>query len=375
MNLSTITISTIFTATICLVVSIILLKNNSRSALKPLAYLTLYFFFVRFISLGNIYINESIFYNLLNIKFLNFYKEFVVGSAIVFPALCLMFFVNNKNRNFLFLYSFFSGTILVLMFSNNFLLTKVSYSLYASFAFILSIYYLLKNKKMYKDFHAYKFLMSLNLISLLVTLTGTIYYISNNLMFNEERYIINNFFYHTDYKVFAQLGINVLLAFFSLYIMFTPRLIYGAYYFNPLSDKFLNNRNHWSNVPFKKIDKKDVKLFETIKTKIPIIVSELIHIEGKYISNNVMFYNKEEVSQLINHKLIETEFIFKYHNNLTFNKFMIKINMLKAHNLILNGFLKSNSVTDLAKVFGYKSRAAFFTKFKEITGSSPTNVQ
>ena len=88
-----------------------------------------------------------------------------------------------------------------------------------------------------------------------------------------------------------------------------------------------------------------------------------------------MFYNKEEVSQLINHKLIETEFIFKYHNNLTFNKFMIKINMLKAHNLILNGFLKSNSVTDLAKVFGYKSRAAFFTKFKEITGSSPTNVQ
>lgn len=375
MNLIIITISTIFTATICLVVSIILLKNNSKSALKPLVYLTLYFFFVRLISLGNIYINESIFYNLLNIKFFNFYKEFLVVSAIVFPALCLIFFVNNKRRNFLFLYIFFSGTILVLMFSNNFLLSKVSYSLYASSAFIMSIYYLIKNKKMYKDFHAYEFLMSLNLIPLLITLTATIYYISNNMIFSEEKYILNNFFYHSDYMVFAQLCINVLIAFFSLYIMFTPRLIFGAYYFYPSSSKLFNNINHWSNVSFKKIDKKDVKLFETIKTKIPIIITDLIHIEGKYISNNVMFYNKEEVSQLVNHKLIEIEFIFKYHNNLTFNKFMIKINMLKARNLILNGFLKSNSVTDLAKVFGYKSRAAFFTKFKEITGLSPTNVK
>ena len=375
MTLGITTIITIITASISLAVSVILLKNNSKSALKPLAYLTLYFFFVRFISLGNVFINESIFYALFNIEFYNFYKEYVVLSGLLFPSLCLTFFVDKENRNFLSLYSFTSIFVLLILFYNNSIFTKITYSLYASSAFTMSIYCLLKKKKMYSDFHAYKFLMTLNSLSLFITLIGAIYYISNNLMFDNKRYILDVLFYNNDYQFSAQLVINTLMAFFSLYIIFTPRLIYGAYYFNTSFNNKLNNKNHWSNVPFNKIDKKDVKLFETIKTKIPIIVSELIHIEGRYISNNVMFYNKEEISQLINCKLIEIDFVFKYHNNLTFNKFMIKINMLKAHNLILNGFLKSNSVTDLAKVFGYKSRAAFFTKFKEITGFSPTSVQ
>ena len=46
--------------------------------------------------------------------------------------------------------------------------------------------------------------------------------------------------------------------------------------------------------------------------------------------------------------------------------------MLRAAFLIEEGYLINNSVNDLSALSGYNSRSAFFTKFKEINGFSPT---
>ena len=51
---------------------------------------------------------------------------------------------------------------------------------------------------------------------------------------------------------------------------------------------------------------------------------------------------------------------------------MIKINMLKAGQLIESGYLEQNSVNDLANMFGYSSRSAFYSKFKEFNDSAPS---
>ena len=75
---------------------------------------------------------------------------------------------------------------------------------------------------------------------------------------------------------------------------------------------------------------------------------------------------------LIDENKSTVDFVFKYHNNLTFSKYMIKINMLKAGYLIESGYLENNSVNDLANMFGYSSRSAFYSKFKEFNDSSPS---
>ena len=85
-----------------------------------------------------------------------------------------------------------------------------------------------------------------------------------------------------------------------------------------------------------------------------------------------MFDSIESVSQFLIIKTNHIEFIFKYYNTLSFSKFLLKIKMVKASYLIERGYLKENTVENLANELGYNSRSAFFTKFKAINGYSPS---
>ena len=95
-------------------------------------------------------------------------------------------------------------------------------------------------------------------------------------------------------------------------------------------------------------------------------------VEKSYINDKLIINTIENIALLIDENKKVVDFIVNYHNNLTFSKYMIKINMLKAGQLIELGYLEQNSVNDLANMFGYSSRSAFYSKFKEFNDTAPS---
>ena len=124
--------------------------------------------------------------------------------------------------------------------------------------------------------------------------------------------------------------------------------------------------------PTKPLVKKKSSSLKKLNENLTELISKLIQIETQFIRNEVLYNNLEDISQLINEKTKLVEFIFKYHNALTFSKYIIKVKMLRAAFLIEDGYLKNNTVTQLSQLSGYNSRSAFFTKFKQVNGFSPT---
>ena len=174
--------------------------------------------------------------------------------------------------------------------------------------------------------------------------------------------------------VFVKLLLNIILIVLPSYILINPRLLYGEYFFNAniTREKTNSKNNHWSSSKTKQILKKDLRLYKEIKSDISSIIFKINKVEKNYIKNKLIITTIENIALLIDENKKVVEFIFKYHNNLTFSKYMIKINMLKAGQLIESGYLEQNSVTDLANMFGYSSRSAFYSKFKEFNDTAPS---
>jgi len=171
-----------------------------------------------------------------------------------------------------------------------------------------------------------------------------------------------------------KLLLNFILIVLPTYILLKPNLLYGDYFFNAdiARSKSESKNNHWSSSKNKQILKKDLRLYKEIKLDISSIIFKIIKVEKNYINNKLIIYKIENIALLVDENTKVVEFIFNYHNNLSFSKYMIKINMLKAGQLIESGYLKQNSVNDLANMFGYSSRSAFYSKFKEFNDSAPS---
>jgi len=376
-------ITSAFAAISCLYISVIMFSNKGRLFVNSLSYLLLLFSIAKFIDLGNVIINKPQFLYYLNISYSNFQQYFISFLSLAIPVLCLKFFTDhwkkklNKNEE---LFLFFLPPLIIIIIS--FFVEKIYYStiifIYYEIIGLLSLILLLKNRKYFIQNSIFDFLFAVIIVYNLFTFIAFYYlFLSDNIFSNSILIVeplgsvplgLNNS------GGIVKLLLNFILIVLPSYILLKPELLYGEYFFkaNITREKTNSKKNHWSSSKTKQILKKDLRLYNKIKPDISSIIFKIIMVEKSYINDKLIINTIENIALLIDENKKVVDFIFNYHNNLTFSKYMIKINMLKAGQLIELGYLEQNSVNDLANMFGYSSRSAFYSKFKEFNDTAPS---
>jgi len=376
-------ITSAFAAISCLYISVIMFSNKGRLFVNSLSYLLLLFSISKFIDIGNVIVNKSQFLYYLNISYDNFQQNFVSFLSLLVPVLCLKFFTDhwktklNKKQRFVLLFLPPIITILI-----SFLFEKIYYStiiyVYYQLIGLLSLFLLMKNRKYFIQISVFDLLFAVIITYNMFTFIAYYYLFINDVYLSNSILIVQplgSVPLGTDNSGgIIKLLLNFILIVLPTYILLKPNLLYGDYFFNAdiARAKSDSKNNHWSTSKNKQILKKDLRLYKEIKLDISSIIFKIIKVEKNYINNKLIIYKIENIALLVDENTKVVEFIFNYHNNLSFSKYMIKINMLKAGQLIESGYLKQNSVNDLANMFGYSSRSAFYSKFKEFNDSAPS---
>ena len=376
-------ITSAFAAISCLYISVIMFSNKGRLFVNSLSYLLLFFSIAKFIDIGNVIVDKSQFLYYSNISYDNFQQNFVSFLSLLVPVLCLKFFTDhwktklNKKQRFVLLFLPPIITILI-----SFLFEKIYYStiiyVYYQLIGLLSLFLLMKNRKYFIQISVFDLLFAVIITYNMFTFIAYYYLFINDVYLSNSILIVQplgSVPLGTDNSGgIIKLLLNFILIVLPTYILLKPNLLYGDYFFNAdiARSKSESKNNHWSTSKNKQILKKDLRLYKEIKLDISSIIFKIIKVEKNYINNKLIIYKIENIALLIDENTKVVEFIFNYHNNLSFSKYMIKINMLKAGQLIESGYLKQNSVNDLANMFGYSSRSAFYSKFKEFNDSAPS---
>ena len=376
-------ITSAFAAISCLYISVIMFSNKGRLFVNSLSYLLLLFSIAKFIDIGNVIVNKSQFLYYSNISYDNFQQNFVSFLSLLVPVLCLKFFTDhwktklNKKQRFVLLFLPPIITILI-----SFLFEKIYYStiiyVYYQIIGLLSFFLLMKNRKYFIQISVFDLLFAVIITYNMFTFIAYYYLFINDVYLSNSILIVQplgSVPLGTDNSGgIIKLLLNFILIVLPTYILLKPNLLYGDYFFNAdiARSKSESKNNHWSTSKNKQILKKDLRLYKEIKLDISSIIFKIIKVEKNYINNKLIIYKIENIALLVDENTKVVEFIFNYHNNLSFSKYMIKINMLKAGQLIESGYLKQNSVNDLANMFGYSSRSAFYSKFKEFNDSAPS---
>ena len=376
-------ITSAFAAISCLYISVIMFSNKGRLFVNSLSYLLLFFSIAKFIDIGNVIVDKSQFLYYSNISYYNFQQNFVSFLSLLVPVLCLKFFTDHwktklkKKQRFVLLFLPPIITILI-----SFLFEKIYYStiiyVYYQIIGLLSFFLLMKNRKYFIEISVFDLLFAVIITYNMFTFIAYYYLFINDVYLSNSILIVQplgSVPLGTDNSGgIIKLLLNFILIVLPTYILLKPNLLYGDYFFNAdiARSKSESKNNHWSTSKNKQILKKDLRLYKEIKLDISSIIFKIIKVEKNYINNKLIIYKIENIALLVDENTKVVEFIFNYHNNLSFSKYMIKINMLKAGQLIESGYLKQNSVNDLANMFGYSSRSAFYSKFKEFNDSAPS---
>ena len=376
-------ITSAFAAISCLYISVIMFSNKGRLFVNSLSYLLLFFSIAKFIDIGNVIVDKSQFLYYSNISYYNFQQNFVSFLSLLVPVLCLKFFTDhwktklNNKQGFVLLFLPPIITILI-----SFLFEKIYYStiiyVYYQLIGLLSLFLLMKNRKYFIQISVFDLLFAVIITYNMFTFIAYYYLFINDVYLSNSILIVQplgSVPLGTDNSGgIIKLLLNFILIVLPTYILLKPNLLYGDYFFNAdiARSKSESKNNHWSTSKNKQILKKDLRLYKEIKLDISSIIFKIIKVEKNYINNKLIIYKIENIALLVDENTKVVEFIFNYHNNLSFSKYMIKINMLKAGQLIESGYLKQNSVNDLANMFGYSSRSAFYSKFKEFNDSAPS---
>ena len=355
-----------------------MLLNNNNIFHKWLPHAVLVLGFLNIIDLLNLVIDHTYFYDVFKIYYSDFQNIILRLVSLITPAFLPVLFFGNFELKFKYFNILRVSSILLLSIIILFLVLdttyhKIAFIVYYYSCFMFFLYLIITNKTYLKENNAYIFLLVIFYTFIFVYIVSIIYLIYNDALFSR----FFDFLPGLDFDLpntFIKFIFNLRLIVIPISFFLTPKLLFGSYYFESKSKLESSQyvKNHWSNTRFVKINKIDFKTFEELNENLPELISKLIQIEIQFIRNEVLYNNLEDISQLINDKTQSVEFIFKYHNSLTFSKYLIKIKMLRAAFLIEDGYLKNNTVTQLSQLSGYNSRSAFFTKFKQVNGFSPT---
>jgi len=371
-------VTSIICLILCMLSGVYMLNDKSNFFNKGMPLVFLLFFILKFVDLLNLIINHPSFYNLFNFTYTDFQISIKAICTLLFPIFLISFFrrISSSSGNNVYIYSICSLFTVIILLNFFFLdqtLSTFLFTSYLSFGFLYCLFLIFKNKEVLQNYSIYYLLLVL-ILSLLLLLIGTAYvnFTAGNLFSNDEIVLLHpldyNYFNSDGY---SKLLLNFFIIFTSGAFLLNRKLVYGSYYFES-KENLVTRKNHWSYVRIGKLDDKDHKVHQEIKDEALNIINKVIDLETKYIRNEIMFDSIESVSQFLIIKTNHIEFIFKYYNTLSFSKFLLKIKMVKASYLIESGYLKENTVENLANELGYNSRSAFFTKFKAINGYSPS---
>ena len=378
MEINIVIISAAFAAALCLAVGVIMLLNNNNIFHKWLPHAVLVLGFLNIIDLLNLVIDHTYFYDVFKIYYSDFQNIILRLVSLITPAFLPVLFFGNFELKFKYFNILRVSSILLLSIIILFLVLdttyhKIAFIVYYYSCFMFFLYLIITNKTYLKENNAYIFLLVIFYTFVFVYIVSIIYLIYNDALFSRFSDLLPGLDFDLP-NTFIKFIFNLRLIIIPIAFLINPKLLFGSYYFESKSKLESSQyvKNHWSNTRFVKINKIDFKTFEELNENLPELISKLIQIETQFIRNEVLYNNLEDISQLINDKTQSVEFIFKYHNSLTFSKYLIKIKMLRAAFLIEDGYLKNNTVTQLSQLSGYNSRSAFFTKFKQVNGFSPT---
>lgn len=378
MEINIVIISAAFAAALCLAVGVIMLLNNNNIFHKWLPHAVLVLGFLNIIDLLNFVIDHTYFYDVFKIYYSDFQNIILRLVSLITPAFLPVLFFGNFELKFKYFNILRVSSILLLSIIILFLVLdttyhKIAFIVYYYSCFMFFLYLIITNKTYLKENNAYIFLLVIFYTFVFVYIVSIIYLIYNDALFSRFSDLLPGLDFDLP-NTFIKFIFNLRLIIIPIAFLINPKLLFGSYYFESKS-KLEGSQyviNHWSNIRIEKINKIDFKTFEELNVNLLELISKLIQIETQFIRNEVLYNNLEDISQLINEKTQSVEFIFKYHNTLTFSKYMIKIKMLRAAFLIEDGYLKNNTVTQLSQLSGYNSRSAFFTKFKQVNGFSPS---
>ena len=220
-------------------------------------------------------------------------------------------------------------------------------------------------KKLLRKRKIYNTIVSFELVQLIAVLTLTILHFVNNEPFDPVINVTTGAFIRGE-----DIGIiNLLIIINGILWIRNPQLNNGKIF---IENSLLNITydSNWISNDDKKRNEFILKYYQN-SLQFENIINKIFILEDKFMKNEVMFDNLEEMSNLLDLKTIELKNIYDEFNKESFSKNLIRLKMLKAKNLIDNSYLNNNSINDLMGIVKYKSKSAFINNFKKITGYAP----
>ena len=107
-------------------------------------------------------------------------------------------------------------------------------------------------------------------------------------------------------------------------------------------------------------------------------LNEIVNLENKYINSEIKLsktFDDFLVDNFTQNDITIKKIFFEEYLKLTQKKYIKQLNTIRANKLIENGFLKSNSTSDLAKECGFNNRISLFNNFIKTFGFPPTQVK
>ena len=344
---------------------------STKESLYSVRYLFLIFAVAKFTEIGNFFFIDSRIQEILGLSYFEISQ--IVGNIlmIAYPianANIVLSILSTspeklKNRNkIVLLLSIFCVLIPILTGGNG---MKMIFLGLGIIIIPILIQKLKKEKKMLRKRNIYNTIVSFELVQLLAVLLLTIFHFVNNEPLDPTINVTTGAFIRGE-----DIGIiNFLIILNGFLWLKNSQLNNGKFF---IENSFLNTTidNSWILKDDKKKKEFILKYYQN-SLQFENTINKILILEDKFVKNEAMFDNLEEMSNLLDVKTIELRNIYDEFNKQKFSKNLIILKMRKAKYLIDNSYLNNNSINDLMGIVKYKSKSAFINNFKTVTGTTP----
>ena len=344
---------------------------STKESLFSVRYLFLIFAVAKFTEIGNFFFIDSRIQEILGLSYFEISQ--IVGNImmIAYPianANIVLSILSTspeklKNRNkIILLLSIFCVLIPILTGGNG---MKMIFLGLGIIIIPILIQKLNKEKKMLRKRNIYNTIVSFELVQLLAVLLLTIFHFVNNEPLDPTINVTTGAFIRGE-----DIGIiNFLIILNGFLWLKNSQLNNGKFF---IENSFLNTTidNSWILKDDKKKKEFILKYYQN-SLQFENTINKILILEDKFVKNEAMFDNLEEMSNLLDVKTIELRYIYDEFNKQKFSKNLIILKMRKAKYLIDNSYLNNNSMNDLMGIVKYKSKSAFINNFKTVTGTTP----
>ena len=367
-----VTIFNIFISSIAFTLSVIAFGwLSTKEGLYSVRYLFLIFAVAKFTEIGNFFFIDSRIQEILGLSYFEISQ--IVGNIamIAYPianANIVLSILSTspeklKNRNKLvLLLSIFCVLIPILTVGKG---MKIIFFGLGIIIIPILILKLKKEKKMLRKRNIYNTIVGFELVQLLAVLLLTIFHFINNEPLDPTINVTTGAFIRGE-----DIGIINFLIILNGFLWLKNSQLNNGQFF--IENSFLSTTidSNWILKDDKKKKEFILKYYQN-SLQFENTINKILILEDKFMKNEAMFDNLEEMSNLLDVKTIELRNIYDEFNKQKFSKNLIILKMIKAKYLIDNSYLYNNSMNDLMGIVKYKSKSAFINNFKTVTGTTP----